>query len=67
MTDETALTVSVVIARAAEWIRSDLAGKDLAARARAEEALSAMIAAALADQQAHKCPRGRRTAEAQAA
>lgn len=50
MTDETALTLSVVIARAPEWIRRDLAGKDLVARTRAEEALAAMIAAALADQ-----------------
>jgi hypothetical protein len=36
-----------VIARAPEWIRHDLLAKDPANRQRAEEALAAMIAAAL--------------------
>jgi len=36
-----------VIERAPQWIRHDLAAKDAATRARAEETLAAMIADAL--------------------
>ena len=36
-----------VIERAPQWIRHDLAAKDVATRARAEETLAAMIADAL--------------------
>ncbi|MEV4933977.1 hypothetical protein MRBLSP13_002157 [Sphingobium sp. LSP13-1-1.1] len=36
-----------VIERAPQWIRHDLAAKDAASRARAEETLAAMIADAL--------------------
>lgn len=38
--------VSGVVARLPEWVRSDLASKDLSARERAEETLAAMIVAA---------------------
>ena len=37
-----------VVERAPEWIRKDLAGSDALARERAEEALAAMIADAIA-------------------
>lgn len=36
-----------LLARAPEWIRTDLASKDAMARSRAEETLAAMIEAAL--------------------
>jgi hypothetical protein len=47
MTQAIVDVVAAVLARAPEWIRQDLAGKDAASRARAEETLAAMIAAAL--------------------
>lgn len=40
-------TIAAVLARAPEWLRHDLIAKDHASRARAEDALAAMIAAAL--------------------
>lgn len=40
-------TILNVLERAPAWIRHDLAGKDNAARARAEETLAAMIEAAV--------------------
>ncbi|MGJ3648927.1 hypothetical protein ACLB0R_10700 [Sphingomonas sp. GlSt437] len=42
-------TIASVLARTPEWIRHDLVAKDNASRTRAEEALAAMIATALAD------------------
>lgn len=41
-------TILGVVERAPEWIRRDLAGSDALARERAEEALAAMIADAIA-------------------
>ena len=40
--------VAELLRHTPEWIRTDLATKDSAARSRAEETLAAMIAAALA-------------------
>jgi hypothetical protein len=40
-------TVADILSRTPEWIRHDLAAKDVAARLRAEETLAAMIAAAV--------------------
>ncbi|WP_197707499.1 MULTISPECIES: DUF6771 family protein [Sphingobium] len=40
-------TILNVLEHAPAWIRHDLAGKDNAARARAEETLAAMIEAAI--------------------
>jgi hypothetical protein len=45
--DLTAIITSV-LNQAPEWIRSDLTSKDASLRERAEEALAAMIAAAVA-------------------
>ncbi|WP_209045359.1 hypothetical protein [Rhizorhabdus histidinilytica] len=45
--DEISKRIARVVEHAPEWLRQDLASKDLAARGRAEETLSAMIAAAL--------------------
>lgn len=41
--------VSDILARAPEWIRKDLASKEAASRTRAEEALAALIGAALSE------------------
>lgn len=41
-------TIAAVLARAPEWIRHDLAVKQESIRTRAEDALAAMIAAAIA-------------------
>jgi len=41
--------VTEILTRAPDWIRKDLASKDQAARTRAEEALAALIGAALSD------------------
>jgi hypothetical protein len=40
-------TILAVIDRAPQWVRHDLESRDSAIRARAEETLAAMIAAAL--------------------
>ncbi|MDP1027096.1 hypothetical protein Q5H91_07720 [Sphingomonas sp. KR1UV-12] len=40
--------VQKVLARAPEWVRSDLSARDPSIRQRAEETLAAMISAALA-------------------
>ena len=40
-------TITATIARAPEWIRQELLSKEKATRARAEEALAAMISGAL--------------------
>lgn len=42
-------TILAVIERAPQWVRHDLESKDDSLRARAEETLAAMIAAALQD------------------
>ena len=47
MDDEMKAILLGVIERAPEWIRHDLAAKDAATRARAEETLAAMTADAL--------------------
>ena len=39
--------ILAILERAPEWLRHDLAAKDAAIRARAEETLAAMIASAL--------------------
>lgn len=41
--------VHAVIAKAPQWIRQDLLSKEASVRARAEEALSAIIVSALRD------------------
>ena len=47
MTDQQHAVLTSVVQRAPEWIRHDLLAKEPGARQRAEEALAAMIAAAL--------------------
>jgi len=47
MSDDIRHKVAKVVENAPEWLRLDLASKDPATRTRAEDALSAMIAAAL--------------------
>ncbi len=44
--------VQKVLARAPEWLRTDLAARDPLARERAEETLAAMISAAFHDESA---------------
>ena len=50
MSEEITKIVLGVLERAPEWIRHDLAAKDAAIRARAEETLAAMIVNALAQE-----------------
>lgn len=45
-------TITAVLAHAPEWIRQELSSKEKPTRARAEEALAAMIAGALKDAEA---------------
>jgi hypothetical protein len=47
MADQLTASIAVVLARAPEWIRQELASSEPAVRNRAEETLAAMIAAAL--------------------
>jgi hypothetical protein len=47
MTDDLTVTINRVLTRALDWVRHDLASRETSVRARAEEALAAMIAAAL--------------------
>lgn len=47
MQDHLQAEITAIIARAPEWIRQELLSKEQATRARAEEALAAMIAGAL--------------------
>ncbi|NMN07597.1 MULTISPECIES: DUF6771 family protein [unclassified Novosphingobium] len=47
MDDKTKARILGVIERAPQWLRNDLAAKDASARARAEEALAAMLADAI--------------------
>jgi len=55
MTDQQHAIITGVVHRAPEWIRHDLLSKEPGARERAEEALAAMIAAALrSDTEARK-------------
>jgi len=49
MDDKTKTRILGVIERAPQWLRNDLAAKDPAARARAEEALAAMLIDVLDD------------------
>jgi hypothetical protein len=49
MQDDLQATIISIIARAPEWVRQELLSKEPATRARAEEALAAMIADALKD------------------
>ncbi|WP_448664572.1 hypothetical protein ACG3SL_07815 [Sphingomonas sp. CJ20] len=51
MQDDLQATIAAIIARTPEWVRQELLSKDRATRARAEEALAAMIADALKDAQ----------------
>lgn len=50
MTAEQLALIADVVHRTPEWVRHDLVSKDPAGRQRAEEALAAMIAAALTDE-----------------
>ncbi len=45
--DEVSAKIAKVVKHAPEWLRDELTSKDVALRARAEDTLSAMIAAAL--------------------
>ncbi|WP_327196247.1 DUF6771 family protein [Sphingomonas sp. SRS2] len=47
MTTDDITKIAKVIQNAPDWLRHDLASKDASLRTRAEEALAAMIAAAL--------------------
>jgi len=47
MDDNTKARILGVIERAPQWLRNDMAAKDPAARARAEEALAAMLVDAI--------------------
>ena len=49
MKDTLQATITSILQRAPEWIRQELSSKEKATRARAEEALAAMIASALHD------------------
>lgn len=48
MDDDLTVIITTVLNQAPQWIRVDLASKEPALRERAEEALAAMIAAAVA-------------------
>jgi len=52
MDDKTKTRILGVIERAPQWLRNDLAAKDPAARARAEESLAAMLVDAIRESQA---------------
>ena len=49
MSEDLQATITAIVARAPEWIRQELLSKEKATRARAEEALGAMIASALTE------------------
>lgn len=49
MDDTLQAKIHAIVARAPEWIRHDLLSKEPAVRARAEDALAAMIATALVE------------------
>lgn len=49
--DDFQATITAIIARTPEWVRQELLSKELATRARAEEALAAVIAGTLKDAQ----------------
>ena len=51
MQDDLQATITAIIARTPEWVRQEVLSKEQATRARAEEALAAMIANALKDAQ----------------
>lgn len=52
--DEQTAVISKLLAKAPAWVRHDLGSTDKAVRTRAEDALAAMIAAALAEQSGKK-------------
>ncbi|MES2443800.1 MAG: hypothetical protein V4574_13295 [Pseudomonadota bacterium] len=47
MNDDLQTTITAIVGRAPDWIRQELLSKEKVTRARAEEALGAMIAGAL--------------------
>ena len=49
MQDDLQAAITTIIARTPEWVRQELLSKEQETRARAEEALAAMIAGALKD------------------
>jgi hypothetical protein len=49
MSEDLQATITAIIARTPDWIRQELLSKEKATRARAEEALGAMIAGALTE------------------
>lgn len=53
-TDELTPIIAKVLAKAPAWVRHDLGATDKAVRTRAEDALTAMIAAALAKPSTNK-------------
>jgi hypothetical protein len=53
MRDDVQQSIGLAIARAPEWVKRDLLSKEPALRERAEEALAAMIAAALTHEKSH--------------
>jgi len=56
MTDDLQAVITATIARAPDWVRQELLSKEKPIRVRAEEALAAMIAAAI--QQGNGDPSG---------
>lgn len=50
MTEQLSDTITELLAKTPEWVRQGLLSKEPGLRTRAEEALAAMIAAAVADQ-----------------
>jgi hypothetical protein len=61
MTDDLSGVIAQAISKAPEWVKHDLAAKDLALRERAKEALAAMIAAAVLRSQSR--PQGKRCSQ----
>ena len=49
MSEDLQATITAIVARTPDWIRQELLSKEKATRARAEEALGAMIAGALTE------------------
>lgn len=49
MTEEQLAVIACVVSRAPEWVRQDLSSTNPALRQRAEEALAAMLTAAIGD------------------
>ena len=49
MSEDLQATITAIVARTPDWIRQEMLSKEKATRARAEEALGAMIAGALTE------------------